>query len=219
MKNKMRSTLRKSFLKKVELYVVVDKEICPPKKIENLVLEIIKGGAQMIQFRDKISSDKDFLKDALRIKKITSSKKFPLIINDRVDIAEWVDAEGVHLGQDDLPPEVARKILGEDKIIGVSTKNLKQAKIAEKKGADYLGLGPVFYTTSKKIQKTIGIVPVKRAQEIIKIPVFPIGGINLKNIEKLTEIGCKKACVLSAVVCAKDPKKAVEKLLKKLTGV
>ncbi len=209
---------KKSFLKKVRLYVIVDKEICLHKNIENVVLEIIKGGAQMIQYRDKKSSDKEFLKDVLRIKKITSSKKIPLIINDRVDIAKCVDAEGVHLGQDDLPLEAARKILRKDKIIGVTIRNLKQAKLAEKNRADYLGLGPVFHTTSKKIEKTIGVITVKKAQEKVKIPVFPIGGINSKNVEKLTDVGCKRACVLSAILCAQDPKKATEKLLKKLTG-
>jgi len=210
---------KKDTLRKVKLYVIVDKQICPHDNIKMLVLDIIKGGAQMIQYRDKDSSDKDFLSDVLKIKKIIHSSKIPLIINDRVDIAKYIDADGIHLGQDDLPPEAARKILGGNKIIGLSTKNLKQAKIAENKGADYLGFGPLFHTTSKKIENAIGISHLKEAQKNVKIPIFPIGGINKENIKKLAQVECKRACVLSAIICAQDPKKATEKLLKRLTKV
>ncbi|KPL02472.1 MAG: hypothetical protein AMJ90_05785 [candidate division Zixibacteria bacterium SM23_73_2] len=210
---------KKEILRKAKLYVIVDKDICPHKNIEKVVSDIIKGGAQMIQYRDKSSSDKDFLKNTLRIKKITSSRKIPLIINDRVDIAKLIDAEGVHLGEDDLPPDFARRILGKNKMIGVTIRNLKQAKAEEKKGADYLGLGPVFHTTSKKTEKIIGVSLVKEVQNKIKIPVFPIGGINVENIEKLTQIGCTRVCVLSAVLCSKNPLKAAENLLHKLTQV
>ena len=207
---------KKIFLDKVQLYVIVDKALCYPRNIEKITSQAIEGGAQMIQFRDKESSDRDFLTVAERIKRITDKNRIPFIINDRLDIASYLNCDGVHLGQEDLPFYVAKKIFKKGKIIGVSAKTLKEAKEAEKMGADYIGLGPVFYTTSKEIEKTIGVEVIRKAVKEIKVPVFPIGGINQNNVSKLVKVGCRRAAVISAVICTEDVKKAAKELLERL---
>lgn len=181
-----------------------------------VVAQAIEGGAQMVQYRDKKSSDGEFLERARRIHKITRKKKIPLIINDRVDVARLADAEGVHLGEEDLPVKEAREILGSKKIIGASASDIKTAKIKEKEGADYIGLGPVFETGSKEIEKPLGIEILKKAKRSLKIPVFPIGGINLSNLDQIISTGTKRIAVISAIFMAEDVKKAAQVLLKRL---
>ena len=207
---------KKKLLEKIQLYVIVDKKLCYPRKIEEVVSNVIEGGAQMIQFRDKESSDKDFLEDAKRIKKITDKRKIPFIINDRLDVALYLDCDGVHLGRKDLPYDFAKEILGNKKIVGISAETLRQAKKAQRLGADYIGLGPIFFTTSKEIEKPIGIEVIRRACQQIKIPVFAIGGINRDNVSELVKVGCHRVAVISSVICAPDSKKAVKELLRKL---
>lgn len=207
---------KKKLLEKIQLYVIVDKKLCYPRKIEEVVSNVIEGGAQMIQFRDKESSDKDFLEDAKRIKKITDKRKIPFIINDRLDVALYLDCDGVHLGQKDLPYDFAKEILGNKKIVGISAETLRQAKKAQRLGADYIGLGPIFFTTSKKIEKPIGIEVIRRACQQIKIPVFAIGGINRDNVSELVKVGCHRVAVIASVICAPDSKKAAKELLRKL---
>lgn len=146
---------KEKILKKVQLYAIADPSLCLRKDLFKLINLAIEGGAQMIQFRDKESSDKEFLEKAREIHKITLRKKIPLIINDRVDIAKLINAEGVHLGEDDLPVKEARRILGSEKIIGASACDLKTAKLKEKEGADYLGLGSIFNTSSKDIELSL----------------------------------------------------------------
>jgi thiamine-phosphate pyrophosphorylase len=181
-----------------------------------LVAQAIEGGAQMVQLRDKKSSDAEFLELARRIHKVTLKKKIPLIINDRVDVARIVDAEGVHLGGEDLPVKETRKILGSKRIIGASASDIKTAKIKEKEGADYIGLCPIFETGSKEIEKPVGIEILKEAKRILKVPVFPIGGINLSNLDQIISTGTKKIAVISAIFMAEDVKEAAQNLLKRL---
>ncbi len=207
---------KKQRLSKVNLYVIADKKICGDKRIEDIVLQAIQGGAQMIQYRDKESSDREFLEQAFVLQNICENRKIPFIINDRVDIAAFLKVDGVHLGQDDLPLKIARKILGQSKIIGVSAKNIDQAKEAEKHGADYVGIGPIFDTSTKNIEKPIGLEIIKQAQKHLKIPFFPIGGINLENIDQIVHAGSKRIAVGSAVICANDVKTATRNLLEKI---
>jgi thiamine-phosphate pyrophosphorylase len=170
----------------------------------------------MVQLRDKKSKDQEFLELARKVHQITRKKKIPLIINDRVDIAKLMDAEGVHLGEEDLPVKEARKILGSKKIIGASASDFKTAKIKEKEGADYIGLGPVFETGSKKIEKPLGVDILRDAKKALKIPVFPIGGINLSNLDQIISTGIKRIAVISAVFSATDVENASQELLKRL---
>jgi len=170
----------------------------------------------MVQLRDKRSGDGEFFELARRIHKITLKKRIPLIINDRVDVARLVDAEGVHLGEEDLPVKEVRKILGSKKIIGASASGIKTAKIKEREGADYVGLGPIFETDSKIIEKPLGVGILKDAKKTLKIPVFPIGGINQSNLEQIISTGIKRIAVISAIFMAEDVRKAAQELLEKL---
>lgn len=170
----------------------------------------------MVQLRDKKSGDREFLELARKVHQITRKKKILLIINDRVDVAKLLDAEGVHLGEDDLPVKEARRILGSKKIIGASASDIKTAKIKEKEGADYIGLGPIFETGSKVIEKPLGVDILKNAKKALKIPVFPIGGINQCNLDQIISTGTKRISVISAIFMAEDIKKAVQELLKRL---
>lgn len=207
---------KEKILKKVQLYAIADPGLCLNRDLIKLISLAIEGGAQMIQFRDKESSDKEFLEKAKEIQEITRRKKIPLIINDRVDVAKLIDAEGVHIGEDDLPVKEARRILGSEKIIGASACDLKTAKLKEKEGADYIGLGPIFETSSKNIERPLGINILEEANEVLDVPVFPIGGINLGNLEQTISAGTKRIAVISAIFMAEDVKKATKELLRRL---
>jgi thiamine-phosphate pyrophosphorylase len=210
---------KKQRLAKVNLCVIADKKICKDRRVEDVVIQAIEGGAQMIQYRDKESSDREFLEIALVLQNICENRKTLFVINDRVDIAAYLKPDGVHLGQDDLPPRIARKILGQSKIIGVSAENIEQAKEAEKHGADYVGIGPIFDTLTKKIEKPVGLEIIKQAQKYLKIPFFPIGGINLENIDQIFHAGSKRVAVGSAVISANDVKTATRNLLQKIQNL
>jgi thiamine-phosphate pyrophosphorylase len=207
---------KEKILKKVQLYAIADPSLCLNRDLIELIRLAIAGGVQMIQFRDKESSDNEFLEKAKEIQKITRRKKIPLIINDRVDIAKLINVEGVNLGEDDLPVKEARRILGSEKIIGASACNLKTAKLKEKEGADYIGLGPIFDTSSKDIEKPLGIDILKKANKILQIPVFPIGGINLGNLEQIISTGVRRIAVISAIFGTEEVKEATQELLKRL---
>ena len=188
-------------LKKSGLYVVIDKELCVNKNISSVTKAILDGGADIIQLRDKISSTREALKDAFIVKRIADDYSAKFIVNNEVDIAFACDCDGVHLGQDDLPIEYARRILGEDKIIGLSATNFNEAVKAQGDGADYIGLGPIFYTATKKdAGYPVGLNCLRRVTSAVKIPVVPIGGIAGVNIAKVASAGAKWAAVSSAVL-------------------
>jgi thiamine-phosphate pyrophosphorylase len=209
---------KKEILQKVQLYVITDRKLSLGRELEEVVSLAIEGGVGMIQLREKNITDKEFYQLGLKIKKVTQTKKIPLIINDRLDIALAVGAEGVHLGQEELPIKIARKILGKDKIIGVSAETVNQAILAEEEGADYIGFGPIFYTKTKKIEKVCGIGLLEEVQCEVSIPLFPIGGIDLENVSQITRLGIKRAAVISTVMSAKDTKTTCQKFLLKLKG-
>jgi thiamine-phosphate pyrophosphorylase len=207
---------KRQSLLKIHLYIIADKKICGHKNIQDVVAQAIEGGAHMIQYRDKESSDRDFFELASVLQNICKNRKTLFIINDRVDIAAHLKTDGVHLGQDDLPLQVAREILGSDKIIGISTSNMNEAKEAEKHGADYVGIGPIFDTSTKKIDKPVGLEIIKQAKKHLKIPFFPIGGINLKNVDQVIDVGCTRMAVGSAVICADNVEAATRNLVAKI---
>lgn len=178
--------------------------------------EAIAGGADVIQLRDKDATAKELIKVARPIRQLTHKTKVLFIINDRLKIAKAVDADGVHLGQDDSPIKVARSILGRNKIIGLSTHSLSQAKEAQKSGADYISVGPIFATPTKPEYKAVGLDLIKKVKRAIKIPFVAIGGIDASNIDEILSAGASHVAVVRAVCGAKDIRRAASFLKRKL---
>lgn len=199
------------------LYLVTDRSFLRGRKLKNVVEDAIKGGVTLVQVREKDISTREFYKVALEVKEVTDKYKVPFIINDRIDIAQAVDADGVHLGQDDMPLTIARKILGEEKIIGISVGNVEEAKEAERDGADYVGIGAVFFTGSKKdIDTPIGVEGLKEIVDSINIPSVAIGGVNEENTADIMRTGTDGIAVISAILNNEDVKIAAENLKKNI---
>lgn len=172
--------------------------------VEQSVELAIKGGCTVIQLREKNYSSLEFYQLAVRVKEITDQYKVPLIINDRIDIALSIDAAGVHVGQNDLSAKVARKIIGEEKILGVSVSNLDQAIIAQNDGADYLGVGAMYTTQTKTDAKTVTIDELKNIRYSVNIPIVVIGGINKHTVDNFKGYGIDGIAVVSAVIAQND---------------
>ena len=196
----------------LSLYLVTDKSDDVEKFLKTIE-EAIKGGVSVVQIREKTADTLDFYNLALKVKKITDQYNIPLIINDRVDVALAIDADGVHVGQSDMPCDVTRKLVGPDKIVGVSAATIDEAKKAENDGADYIGTGAVFPTATKDDAPIITKKDLKEVVDSINIPVVAIGGINLENASELKDTGIKGLSVVSAIMSSEDPKKSAEKLL------
>lgn len=190
----------------MKLYVILDRELLIGKDLVDIAKELISGGVDLIQYRDKISTQDEIIKNAEELRKLN----FPIIINDYPYIAKRVDALGVHLGQGDMDIKSARKILP-DKTIGRSTHNLKEAIQAQEDGADYIGIGPVFPTTTKKGAVPIGLEVLKEVAKKIDIPVFAIGGITLDNIDSVLATGIERVAIASAILCSDNIKETVKR--------
>ncbi|MCR5027412.1 MAG: thiamine phosphate synthase [Methanobrevibacter sp.] len=201
----------------LSLYLVTDKSDDEEKFLKTIE-EGIKGGVSVVQIREKTAETLDFYNLALKVKKITEKYNVPLIINDRVDIALAIDAEGVHVGQSDMPCDVTRKLIGDDKILGISASTVDEAQKAEKDGADYIGTGAVFPTATKDDAPSVTIDELKEVVKSINIPVVAIGGINLDNAHQLVDTGIAGLSVVSAIMSSDNPKKSSEKLLKIFNG-
>ena len=186
------------------IYLVTDRDLMSTETLEEAVEEAIKGGCTLIQLREKECSSLDFYNTAVNVKKITDKYNVPLLINDRLDIALAVDAAGVHVGQSDLPCSVVRKIIGEDKIIGVSAGNLKDALRAQEDGADYLGVGAMYATGTKKDAKPTSMDELKKIRENVSIPIVVIGGINKDRISDFKGTGIDGLAIVSAIIAHKD---------------
>lgn len=176
------------------------------------VASALQGGVDILQLREKTMPAKKILELGKKVKQLCTQFETLFIVNDRVDIALLLQADGVHLGQDDLDVESARKILGENSIIGVSTHAPEQALKAVEDGADYIGVGPVFATPTKKGRIPVGLDYVKWVSENINIPAFAIGGIDLNNCEQVLNSGLKRIAVVRAIINAKSPQKSAEKI-------
>ena len=194
------------------VYLVTDRRNKTDEEFLNIIEEAIKGGTTVVQLREKTASTKEFYDLALRVKEITSRYGVPLLINDRIDIALAIDSEGVHIGQDDMPADIAREIIGEDKILGVSASTVEEAKKAQMDGADYIGSGAVFPTSTKDDADSVSKPQLKEIVDSIDIPVVAIGGITLENANTLKDTGIAGFSVVSAIMSAKDPKEASQKL-------
>ncbi|MEE1129069.1 MAG: thiamine phosphate synthase [Methanobrevibacter sp.] len=196
----------------LSLYLVTDNSD-DVEKFLNTIEEGIKGGVSVVQIREKTADTLDFYELAMKVKRITSKYNVPLIINDRVDVALAIDADGVHVGQTDMPCDVTRKLVGNDKIVGVSAATIEEAKKAEKDGADYIGTGAVFPTATKDDAPSITKKDLSEIVKSINIPVVAIGGINLDNASELKDTGITGLSVVSAIMSSDNPKESSEELL------
>ena len=194
------------------VYLVTDRRNKTDEEFLNIIEEAIKGGTTVVQLREKTASTKEFYDLALRVKEITSRYGVPLLINDRIDIALAIDSEGVHIGQDDMPADIAREIIGEDMILGVSASTVEEAKKAENDSAAYIGSGAVFPTATKDDADSVSKEELKEIVDSIDIPVVAIGGITVENASSLKDSGIAGFSVVSAIMSAEDPKEASKKL-------
>lgn len=182
--------------------------------VEESVELAIKGGVSVVQLREKSSTAKEFFETALKVKEITKKYNVPLIINDRIDIALAVKADGVHLGQNDIPASGARNILGNEYIIGVSANNLEQAIKAWQDGADYIGIGAAFPTETKSDTKPVSYETIKAITNSVGIPAVAIGGINKYNIPKLAGSGISGVAIVSSIIAQSDITSAAKNILR-----
>ena len=203
--------------KDMVLYAVTDRHWLNGESLYSQVEKALKGGATFIQLREKNLGEEEFLAEAKEIARLCKSYHVPFVINDNVDIALEIDADGVHVGQSDMEADDVRAKLGPDKIIGVSAQTVEQAVLAEKRGADYLGVGAVFHTNSKADVAEVSRETLKAICDAVDIPVIAIGGISKENVSELAGTGICGIAVISAIFAEKDIKKATEKL-KSLTG-
>ena len=201
-------------LKDCKIYLVTDEKSCKGKDFYSCIEEAIESGVKIVQLREKNISTKDFYEKALKVKEICKNYEVLFIINDRLDIAQAVEADGVHLGQSDMPIEKARDILKDKFLIGATARNIEEAKKAELLGADYIGSGAIFGTSTKDNAKKLEMEDLKKIVNSVKIPVFAIGGININNVSMLKNIGLQGVCSVSGILSEKDCKKAVDIMLK-----
>lgn len=197
----------------LSLYLVTDNSDDTDKFLKTIE-EAIKGGVSVVQIREKTADTLDFYNLAIKVKEITKKYDVPLIINDRVDVALAIDADGVHVGQSDMPCDVTRKLIGPNKILGVSAHNIEEARKAESDGADYIGSGAVFPTSTKADANSVSKQELKNIVESINIPVVAIGGISEDNAHELTDTGIAGLSVVSAIMSSENPKKSSQNLLK-----
>ena len=194
------------------LYVILDPAAARARDLADLAAAAIRGGADVLQLRDKAASDADLLAAARRVVPIAHGQGIPLIVNDRVHIARDAGADGVHLGQEDVPLRVARTLLGPAVILGKSTHSLEQALAAQEEGADYLGCGPVFATPTKPDSPGVGLEPVTRVMSAVQVPVVCIGGIDERTLPAVLAAGARAVAVVRAVCSADDPESAARGL-------
>lgn len=194
----------KNLKESLNLYLVTDSNILRERDFYKCIEEAIKSGVTMVQLREKETSGKEFLEKSIKLREITRKYNIPLIINDRVDIAMICDADGVHVGQSDIDVKYVRKLIGEDKIIGVSARTVEQAKKAKKDGADYLGIGAMFSTSTKTDAKNVSSKTLNEIIKEVHIPFVLIGGINLENVCELKKFNPDGYALVSGILSATD---------------
>jgi thiamine-phosphate pyrophosphorylase len=195
------------------LYLVTDRSLSKGRSTAEIVAAAVAGGVSCIQLREKSCGTREFLNEALALQPLLKSRNIPLIINDRLDIALAIEADGVHLGQSDMPIGMARKIAGDSLIIGISAESVDDALRAEQEGADYIGISPVFSTPTKTdIAPPLGLEGVRQIRALVDIPLVGIGGIHSDNAESVIAAGADGIAVVSAIVSAADPAGAAKKL-------
>ena len=195
------------------LYLVTDRGLARGRNTLEIVKAAVYGGTTIVQLREKDCSTQDFIEQAFAIKKFLNARGIPMIINDRVDVAQAIAADGVHLGQTDMPLEIAKNILGDSMIIGISAESLEDAIEAEKGGADYLGVSPIYATPTKTdTAPPLGLKGLQEIREAVKLPLVGIGGLNKDNAADVIRHGADGVAVVSAIVAADDPEAAAKEL-------
>ncbi|MCF8051543.1 MAG: thiamine phosphate synthase [Desulfobacterales bacterium] len=195
------------------LYLVTDRGLSRGRPTIEVVAAAVRGGVTVVQLREKGAETRDFVKEALAVRRLLEARGIPLIVNDRIDVALAVSADGVHLGQKDMPIDMARKILGPDKIIGISAESVADAVAAEKAGADYLGVSPIYATPTKTdTVAALGLEGLRQIREAVDLPLVGIGGLNAGNAAEAIRHGADGIAVVSAIVSADDPETAAREL-------
>ena len=194
------------------MYFITDSTNCSEEEFLYRVEQALMGGITLLQLREKDKSTREYMDLAEKVHTLTKKYNVPLIIDDRVDVALAIDAEGVHVGQSDMPVSIARKLMGDDKIVGATTKTVEQAVEAYAQGADYLGVGAIYPTTTKVKTVLTSTETLGNICSAVPIPVNAIGGLNKDNIDVLKGIPIAGICVLSAIMKANDPKQAAIEL-------
>ena len=194
------------------LYFITDSSGFEESEFLYRVEQALQGGVTLLQLREKDKTTREYIELAQKVHTIAKGYNVPLIIDDRVDVALAIDAEGVHVGQSDMPVIMARKLMGDQKIVGATTKTVEQAKEAYEQGADYLGVGAIYPTTTKVKTILTSTETLHDICEAVEIPVNAIGGLNKDNIDILEGIHIAGICVVSAIMKADDPEKATEEL-------
>lgn len=199
------------------IYLVTDSNCIGERSLLECVEEALKGGVTLVQYRSKETDGGIMYKEALALRELCDKYQVPLIVNDRVDVALAVGAAGVHLGQDDLPCAVARKLVPENFIIGVSAHNVEEALAAQKDGANYLGCGAVFGSQTKNNVSSLGLEKLKSIREAVDIPIVGIGGVTADNYAKVLETGANGAAIVSGILGAQNVKSETEKFVNIVT--
>ena len=203
----------KLILSEANLYSITDKK----ENLLKIIEDILKGGVKIIQHRFKDGNDKNHLKEAIEINSLCKKYNSLFIVNDRIDIALASNADGIHLGQDDIDLLMARKLLGNSKIIGISANNSNDIRNAIKNGCDYIGIGPLYKTPTKRGKEPLGVEKIKSLTRDISIPWFAIGGINKQNISFLKNQGINKVAIVSGLLNSEDPKEEAIIISKELS--
>ena len=195
------------------LYLVTDAKLSRGRSQLEIIEAAVQGGVTMVQYREKNTNTRQMVEEALELSKLCRQLSVPFIVNDRVDVALAVDADGVHIGQEDMPASLVRKMIGPGKILGVSVDNIPQARAAIAAGADYVGAGAIFKTPTKTdISPPIGIQGLHKLARICTIPIVAIGGLNANNVEEVILAGAGGIAVVSAIVNADDVESAAHEL-------
>ena len=194
------------------LYFITDSTNYTEEEFLRRVEQALKGGVTILQLREKERSTREYIELAEKVHEIAKRYNVPLIIDDRVDVALAIDAEGVHVGASDMPIHTARKMMGEDKIVGATAKTVSWAKEAYEQGADYLGVGAIYPTTTKVVTVLTSTETLDAITKSVPIPVNAIGGLNKDNIDVLKGISISGICVVSAIMKSDDPEKAAREL-------
>jgi thiamine-phosphate pyrophosphorylase len=201
------------------LYIILDPSVCPARPLTEVLTAAAEAGASLFQYRNKTASMKEAYVEALALRQAASKAGVRFIVNDRCDLALAVDADGVHLGQGDLPLDLARKVMGPNKLIGISTHNPDQVRKATAGKPDYLGVGPIFKPYSKQDHDpVVGLEGLRAMRSLTSLPVFAIGGIQIDQVGEVTRFGANGVAVISAIIKAPDISHAVKSFLAQLPG-
>ena len=201
------------------LYIILDPSVCPARPLVDVLTTAAEAGASLFQYRNKTASMKDAYVEALALRQAAAKAGVLFIINNRCDLALAVDADGVHLGQGDLPPDLAKKVMGPDKLIGISTHNPDQVREATAEKPDYLGFGPIFKPGSKQDHDpVVGLEGLRAMRSLTSLPVFAIGGIQIDQAGEVMRAGANGVAIISAILKAPDISLAVKAFLAKMIG-